>query len=72
MTALELMMLLQEAIDGNEGQDFEVRLATQPTWPFENTVSHVKLVKDDEADTVMYLCEGTQIGYAARSLWSEE
>ena len=43
-------------------QDAEVRFASQPSWPFEYDISGVVEVNVDE-DDVVYLEEGTQLGY---------
>ena len=57
-------------------QDAEVRIAIQPRWPLEYSISDVVCsdsIKPDEDDeenededqpVVVYLTEGTQIGYA--------
>lgn len=54
----------------------EVRLATQPRWPFEYSIDVVTMVdlgadQDDEArdmreepsEPIVYIAEGTQLGY---------
>lgn len=48
--------------------DAEVRLAEQPRWAFEYSVSNVVEVQqgtddDNECDTVVYLAEGRHLGY---------
>jgi len=63
-------MNVQELIYELEQMDpnSEVRFASQPAWPFEYSVDGVVPVGDDEeADhidvQVVYLVEGTQLGY---------
>ena len=57
---------LIEELDGLD-PDAEVRLATQPTWPFEWHLSAsepgpaMQLTLDDQP--VVYLIEGEQLGY---------
>lgn len=65
MTVEELMWALEDAVE--ENPDMEVRLATQPSWPFEwsvETSEVVVLEKEDEPpQKVLYLVEGQQLGY---------
>jgi basic membrane lipoprotein Med (substrate-binding protein (PBP1-ABC) superfamily) len=73
MTVYELKRLLEDFDD-----DAEVRLAHQPSWPFEYSLADVIAIDpDDEAElahqaidddedecaTVVYLVEGDQLGY---------
>lgn len=71
MTVGELMELLEGL-----PQDCEVRLATQPNWPFEYSITSVVCVDmagdedDEDADMrndmkepVVFLAEGSQLGY---------
>lgn len=67
MTVGDLLEALQGFDEGTE-----VRLAMQPSWPFEYSISEVIPVnlqddEDDEYDEdetdVVYLVEGTQLGY---------
>ncbi len=63
-------MRVRELIEELEGMnpEAEVRFASQPSWPFEYSVSGVVEVntddEDDRTDTeTVYLVEGDQIGY---------
>ena len=68
-------MTIEELIRELEGlpQDTEVRFASQPSWPFEYSISDVVytplaesvLNEDDEEEEIgiVYLGEGRQIGY---------
>ena len=65
MTVIEL----KEALEGLP-DEAEVRLAMQPSWPFEYSISDVVPLEPDEeapADEyevkVVYLTEGSQLGY---------
>ena len=79
MTIDELIERLEEYRE-TIGGDAEVRLMTQVNWPFENTIH--RLVSGEElndsgdgddgdvgADQVLYICEGTQIGYGSKRAW---
>lgn len=83
MTAGELRRMLDDV-----GDDCEVRFASQPSWPFEYSISSEYFVGvpasgDDEGEDsedgtffvdsgvdgdgeVLYLAEGTQLGYLPR------
>ena len=48
--------------------DTEVRFASQPNWPFQYSIYDIVEVEvekrnTDETETVVYLVEGSQIGY---------
>ncbi len=73
---------LLDVIDGLDGS-MEIRLATQPHWPFEWSIDRAVLkseiefdedeeeddsTQEDEAD-VLYFTEGTQLGYTTKNLW---
>lgn len=62
MTVKELKELLD-----NFDDETEVRLATQPRYPFENEIAGVSV--DRETD-VVYIVEGEQIGYASEDIWN--
>lgn len=75
MTVGDLLAALQGFDEGTE-----VRLAMQPSWPFEYSISEVIPVnlKDDEDDEddetepdVVYLVEGTQLGYLPQKATEE-
>jgi hypothetical protein len=68
MTAKELIEELEYAISVNGGNDVEVRTAQQPKWAFEYSIDSAVTVEveneyDDEKDKVVYLAEGSQLGY---------
>lgn len=63
-------MTVRELIEELEGMnpEAEVRFASQPSWPFEYSVSGVVGINTDDEDDrtdaeTVYLVEGTQIGY---------
>ena len=64
MTVIELKEALEQMPD-----EAEVRLAMQPSWPFEYSIMDVVPLEPDEeapADEevkVVYLTEGSQLGY---------
>lgn len=59
MTVAELIAILED-FDG----DAEVRLAQQPSWPFEYSIARfgVEIAEVEGAD-VVYIAEGSQLGY---------
>lgn len=73
MTVAELVALLE-----NYPEDSEVQIAHQPRYPLASTLSHV--ISEDEAEMtnddsenglpIVFLCEGTQIGYTSRNPWN--
>ncbi|QGJ94993.1 hypothetical protein SEA_REDWATTLEHOG_135 [Gordonia phage RedWattleHog] len=74
MTVGELIELLQQY-----DEDATVRLATQPNYPLEYRLAgvadagQVAEVQGDEPDddtpNVVYLAEGSQVGYASKAIW---
>ena len=67
MTAKELIEEMEWAIEQNGG-DVEVRIASQPSWPFEYTLDTAVTVEvedknTDDKEKVVYLAEGSQLGY---------
>ena len=79
MTIDELLERLEDYRD-EIGGDAEVRLMTQNTWPFENTIAglvsggeiNTKDAEDEsdvEHDDVVYICEGTTLGYGTKRAW---
>ena len=82
MTAKELIEELEYAISINGGDDVEVRTAQQPRWAFEYTIDQAITVEveDDEGfapcneekkPVVVYLSEGSQLGYLPELASSE-
>ena len=79
MTARELIEELEYAMEMNDGEDVEVRIAQQPKWPFEytlNSATTVDMEGGPESEKVVYLEEGVQIGYLPQEAkdaldWSE-
>lgn len=57
-----------EALAEEHGDETDVRLAHQPSWPFEHAIGQIVAVGlDDEAEedqpAVVYIGESSQIGY---------
>ena len=68
MTARDLIEELEYAISINGDNDVEVRLAQQPKWAFEYSIDEAVTIEvqdenTDEKEKVVYLSEGSQIGY---------
>ena len=68
MTAKELIEELEYAISVNGGDDVEVRTAQQPQWAFEYSIDSAVTIEIDDENTdekekIVYLGEGSQIGY---------
>jgi len=68
MRLSELIEVLQE-IAAAEEEDIEVRLATQESWPFENSIAGVTTT-DKDGENVVYIAEGKQLGYASKDIWN--
>lgn len=64
MSAQDLLDILEHAIE-QYGPDIEVRLAHQPSYPFEYTTRDAVLVEPlkDNEEPIIYIVEGAQIGY---------
>ena len=70
-------MTVEELLDQLDGLPLhaEIRIASQPSWPFEYAVQGVYAAEagepdDDEASDelpVVYLAEGSQLGYLPRT-----
>ena len=62
-----------ENLKNQLGDQTQVRFASQPAWPFEYSIRGVHHVRHDEVDeededvNVVYLEEGTQLGYLPRA-----
>jgi len=64
---------LRELLDGLD-DDMKVELQTQPNYPLKSKVSNLSLRSDieddvDDKDDVLYICEGSQIGYGDKDAW---
>ena len=83
MTIDDLIERLEQYRD-EMGGSTEVRLMTQQNWPFENTLAGICSGEeingeadeddpDDDGDVddenVVYLVEGTQLGYGTKRAW---
>ncbi|GAG28297.1 unnamed protein product [marine sediment metagenome] len=81
MEACILAEKLQEFMD-QFGEDAQVRIASQPAWPFEydirGCVDSVELGPEEEGDPVdmdgdpepiFYIVEGAQLGYFRKEAW---
>ena len=76
MKAKELIEELEYAISINGGNDVEVRTAQQPKWAFEYSIESAVTIEvedenTDEKEKVVYLSEGSQIGYLPELASSE-
>lgn len=75
-------MTVQELIDSLDkyDPDTEVRLAMQPTWPFEYSIKGVcssmdvpgedgeEISTEDETE-IVYIAEGSQLAYANKNIF---
>jgi len=64
---------LRELLDGLD-DDMKVELQTQPNYPLKSSVHNLSLrseIEDDvdDKDDVLYICEGSQIGYGDKDAW---
>ena len=77
MTATQLIEELEWAIETNGGDDVEVRSAQQPKWAFEYTIDEAVTIKHEDKDeedcgeTIVYLSEGSQLGYLPERVGTE-
>tara|TARA_R110000765_G_scaffold58849_1_gene114888 strand:+ start:274 stop:507 length:234 start_codon:yes stop_codon:yes gene_type:complete len=74
MKAKELIEELEYALSMNGGNDVEVRLAQQPKWAFEYSIEQAVTIENentDEKEKIVYLAEGSQIGYLPELASSE-
>ena len=78
MTIRELIELLEDAAVETGSDETEVRLASQPRWPFEYSIHGVGVATqhaadeddgedDDQEETVVYIGEGAQLGYLSKA-----
>lgn len=67
MTVSELIEILKD-FDG----DMEVRIASQPNYPFEYSIDNVWVDENEESEysESVYLTEGRQIGYFTKNAWT--
>lgn len=74
MTKQELLELLDGLPD-----DTEIRLMTQPSWPFEFSIAGAALASElpdfkpkgrSDDEEVLYLVEGRQLAYGTRDAWA--
>ena len=71
MTIRELIDQLTDIVEELGSDRAEVRLAHQPSWPFEYSIGEVAVVREnededeleDELEAVVYIGEHSQIGY---------
>jgi hypothetical protein len=68
------------------GENTEVRLATQPHYPFYNSIAGVVVSTDfqegdeeeeeeteysaEDLEVIIYILEGSQIGYGSKNAWN--
>ena len=82
MKATQLMEELEWAIERNGGADVEVRMAQQPRWAFEYSIADAVVVENKdgeevrdsvvgEKEVIVYLSEGSQIGYLPQNASDE-
>ena len=84
MTLSELIERLEELRD-EVGENAEVRIMSQPNWPFENSIKGLTTsrqmneqadpedvdVSENENDPeVVFIVEGSQLGYGSKNAWN--
>ena len=62
MTVTELKNLFED-LQAQGYENAEVRLAMQPSWPMEYSIDANATESSDVVEDVVYLFEGSQIGY---------
>jgi len=79
MTISQLIELLEDYRE-EFGDDIEMRLMTQQSWPFENSICGLTSGRemnetddDDDQDVadeqILYIVEGGQLGYGSKRAW---
>jgi hypothetical protein len=82
MTISDLIARLEE-YQQLHGEDCEVRLMTQQNWPLENSITGLASAAEiaaasgdcdededaEEIESIVYLVEGSQIGYGSKLAW---
>lgn len=72
MTLNELIDTLTDIRDSLTDGDCDVRLAIQPSWPFEHSIGRVALVENaEDTGTTVYIGEGGQLGYLSADARAE-
>lgn len=59
MTIGELQSIIDEMLENGYDEGMEVRIAMQPNWPFEYSLSSNYSIHEDK----LYLSEGRQLNY---------
>lgn len=65
MNVRDLMTEL-EVLREEYGDELEVQLWEQPSWPLAFDIDEVEVVESEEKKPVAFLVEGSHIGYAPR------
>lgn len=70
MTVNDLIAELEDLREMGMGEA-DVRLALQPNYPLEHNIAGVAPLGDEDASGVVYIGEGSQIGYASREIFEQ-
>ena len=65
MTIAEMIEAL-ESLQDDMGEDAEVLMAQQPSWPFEYSIKGIT-----EYNGKVYVVEGQQLAYASNEIWNK-
>ena len=79
---IEYLEMVRDDLEaaGQDASETEVRIMSQPSWPFENAISGVthttRIAQYDDDDLepesgpeIVYILEGSQIKYGNRDAW---
>ena len=61
MTAMELIEHLESCIEENDGDDIDVRIGVQPTYPLDYNVSRAVILAEDHS--AIYIATGNDGNY---------
>ena len=75
MTLTELKEMINDMIieiGEEEAENVEVKYASQPSWPFENSIAPIMVFDlEQENPDVVYLAENRQLGYLPGTIKAE-
>lgn len=66
-----------EILEPYKGRGLEVRIASQPRYPLEHSISNIitngeaGLELEEDEEEILYITEGIQLGYSSKKLWGD-
>jgi hypothetical protein len=65
------------ALEQYKGSGLEVRIATQPSYPFEHSIANITtngeagLDLEEDEEEILYIAAGIQLDYSSKKLWGD-